>query len=60
MSTSLLLFTKEERLVVGPLSARVGDEVWSLAGSSVLVVLRRMGPGMHEFVGQVCSWCNRW
>ena len=49
------IFTERGRLVLGPLSVEIGDEVWILGGSGFPVVLRPVpstGVPRYRFVGQ--------
>ena len=37
---------------LGPATADVGDQIWALAGGQFLYVVRRVGDGCYNFIGE--------
>ena len=49
---SLIRTSRRNILCLGPVVAREGDEMWFLQGARVPFVLRPLGNGNHELVGE--------
>lgn len=52
MASSALFGTTDGRIGKGPRSVIKGDEVWILAGAKVPYILRPIGSGRYEFIGE--------